>query len=49
MIDQLNSKITILTSEVKLLQSDKEAGEQSLQFQVFIDNETRQRFRPVES
>ena len=36
MIDQLNSKITILTGEVKLLQSDKETAEQSLQFNVFI-------------
>ena len=36
MIDQLNSKITILTGEVKLLQSDKETDEQSLQFHVFI-------------
>ena len=36
MIDQLNSKITILTGEVKLLQSDKETGETSLQFLVFL-------------
>ena len=26
MIEQLNSKITVLTGEVKLLQSDKETG-----------------------
>ena len=38
MIEQLNSKITILTGEVKLLQSDKETGEQGLQFHVFIDH-----------
>ena len=36
MIDQLNSRITVLDGEVKLLQSDKETGEQSLQFHVFI-------------
>ena len=41
-IDQLNSKITILTGEVKLMQSDKETGEQSLQFHVFFDHETCQ-------
>ena len=32
MIDQLNSRITVLDGEVKLLQSDKETGKDNFQF-----------------
>ena len=35
MIDQLNGKITIITGEVKLLESDKETGEHSFSFHCF--------------
>ena len=38
MIDQLNSKITVLTGEVKLLQSDKETGETMLTFYIQGDH-----------
>ena len=36
MIDQLNNKITILTGEIKLLQSDKETGLYFSGFHYFI-------------
>ena len=36
MIDQLNGRITIFTGEVKLLESEKETGNHSVQFHCFI-------------
>jgi len=38
MIDQLNSKITILTGEIKLLQSDKGTGKYIFAFHIFNYN-----------
>ena len=40
MIDQLNSRITVLTGEVKLLQSDKETGKYKLQIHLLIKHRT---------
>ena len=36
MIDQLNSRIAVLTGEVKSLQSDKETGKYNLQIRILI-------------
>ena len=41
MIDQMNSKITILTGEIKLLESDKETGKHRFQFHCFIKSPNR--------
>ena len=36
MIDQLNSRIAVLTGEVKSLQSDKETGKYNFQIHILI-------------
>ena len=43
MIDELNGKLTISTSEVKMLQSDKETGKCTFHFHIFIHSDFKNR------